>query len=648
MGAWGYQLFNSDNEFDVVISDIDEQASKLAKDPKLTLYKPKNKKRVVKKLNDGLFHEVLQLFISKEWKHGVIYLAVLSMMLGAIIPATDLAYVAQTLKETPMYQEAKTQVQKGLEGYKNIGEPFDFESKSIIDAANASVANEQQAVGGFQMLNVMEKWSLMPQGMPGGPNDMEKGLKELLEHKEGSGILLLFFKLFLYLIYVTIGQAGGTGKVPKPATEPKPSDDLSQEEKNRMQAAVLGYSLFSYSMYRQLFSVAALAATTFAQNATNSSSSGTPSLTQLLGSTDSLSTLRTAIQGVPGLGDILGSATNVTVLAPSNEAFEKFMSTPQGAALADNDQDAIQALLQYHIINGTYPASAVTDMPVFLPTMLNNTMYANVTGGQVVEAVMQEENVIFYSGLLNNATVSTADQNFTGGVVHIIDNVLTVPRNISSTATSAGLSAVVGALSQAQLVDTVQSLSDVTIFAPNNSAFQAIGSALPNLTMTQLAGILSYHVVNGTVAYSSMLENDMTVPALAGGDLRITISDGDVFVNSAKVLIPDVLVANGVVHVIDNVLNPNNTMAMPEPTVEVQSAAFEGATSTDNLGSLTSGVPTPTSAEFGAGPTPAESEETASGGGAMETGAPAGAAMKKEGAIAMAALFAAGGVYMNA
>lgn len=58
------------------------------------------------------------------------------------------------------------------------------------------------------------------------------------------------------------------------------------------------------------------------------------------------------------------------------------------------------------------------------------------------------------------------DQNFTGGVVHIIDNVLTVPRNISSTATSAGLSAVVGALSQAQLVDTVQSLSDVTIFAP--------------------------------------------------------------------------------------------------------------------------------------------------------------------------------------
>ncbi|KAI4207114.1 MAG: hypothetical protein LQ349_009880 [Xanthoria aureola] len=228
MGAWGYQLFNSDNEFELVIPDIDEQARKLAKDPNLTLYEPKNKKRVVKKLNDGLFHELLQLFISKEWKHGVIYLAVLSMMLGAIIPATDLAYVAQTLKETPMYQEAKTQVQKGLEGYKNNGEPFDFGSKSIIDAANASVANEQQAVGGFQMLNVMEKWSFMPQGIPGGPNDMEKGLKEFLDHKGRSG------------------QGGGTGKEPKPATEPKPSDDLPQEEKNRMQAAVKAW--FDFQM----------------------------------------------------------------------------------------------------------------------------------------------------------------------------------------------------------------------------------------------------------------------------------------------------------------------------------------------------------------------------------------------------------------
>lgn len=170
-----------------------------------------------------------------------------------------------------------------------------------------------------------------------------------------------------------------------------------------------------------------------------------------------------------------------------------------------------QAVLSYHILNGTYPASAVMEMPAFIPTMLNNSAYANVTGGQVVEAVKQGDKVVFYSGLLSNATVTTAvsltrvwrighathhrgqDQNFTGGVVHVIDNVLTVPQNVSSTAVAAGLSGVAGALKRAQLADTVDSLKDITVFAPNNSAFQAIGSALPNLTMTQLQDILEYH-----------------------------------------------------------------------------------------------------------------------------------------------------------
>lgn len=36
-----------------------------------------------------------------------------------------------------------------------------------------------------------------------------------------------------------------------------------------------------------------------------------------------------------------------------------------------------------------------------------------------------------------------------------------------------------------------------------------------------------------------------------GGQLTITVNNGSVFVNSARVVLPDVLVANGVVHVID-------------------------------------------------------------------------------------------------
>lgn len=139
----------------------------------------------------------------------------------------------------------------------------------------------------------------------------------------------------------------------------------------------------------------------------------------------------------------------------------------------------------------------------------------------------------------------------------------------------------------------------------------------------------------------------MTVPALAGGDLRITITDGDVFVNSAKVLMPDVLVANGVVHVIDNVLNPNNTSAEPEPTASTQLPAFSGASTVTSL-EITSGVPTP-SVTVGTAPTAAAEapQDSAAAGGPTSTPAEGAASPMRTGAMGAAALFAGAGAWMN-
>lgn len=89
-------------------------------------------------------------------------------------------------------------------------------------------------------------------------------------------------------------------------------------------------------MYSKTFALAALAATVSAQNSSMS-------LTDLLGATSSLSTLTTAVRSVPGLAESLGSLSNVTILAPSNDAFNKFMNTSGSAtALAMNDTGAIQ------------------------------------------------------------------------------------------------------------------------------------------------------------------------------------------------------------------------------------------------------------------------------------------------------------------
>ena len=125
--------------------------------------------------------------------------------------------------------------------------------------------------------------------------------------------------------------------------------------------------------------------------------------------------------------------------------------------------------------------------------------------------------------------------------------VLSIPPPLANVSVAANLTSLAGALTQLNLVETLTNLKDITVFAPTNAAFEAIGSALGTLSPTDLTNILSYHVVNSSVLYSTTLTDGASVPTLAGPNVTVHLIDGKVFVNSAEVIIPDVLVANGVV-----------------------------------------------------------------------------------------------------
>jgi len=366
-------------------------------------------------------------------------------------------------------------------------------------------------------------------------------------------------------------------------------------------------------MYIKQLSILALAGNAFAQQ--------TPTLAQALNSTSELSALAGVLGLVPNIVTALSSASNITILAPSNNAFGKVPNATLSTLMSNTGM--LSALLQYHVLSGVFPASAITNMSAFVPTLLTNATYANVTGGQRVKAIKSGSTVNIFSGLLDNSTVTTADVNFTGGVIHIIDKVLTIPEKPSDTAIAAGLTSLAGALTSAKLVDTVNNLRDVTIFAPANSAFQAIGSGLGNLSTTDLTSILTYHVVQGTVGYSSGLMNGTTLPTVNGANLTVTINNGMVFVNGAKVVTPDVLVSNGVVHVIDAVLNPSNT-TIANPTASAGAPAFSGASSVSNS-PFTSGVPTPSRSVAPAASTPAASMPASTGAAAPKQTAAVGA-----------------------
>lgn len=130
-------------------------------------------------------------------------------------------------------------------------------------------------------------------------------------------------------------------------------------------------------------------------------------LNETLASNNQTSALAGLLGQYPDLVRALASARNVTLLAPSNNAIETLLNSSTGKMLA-SDPGLTQAVLMYHVLKGTYPASAVTNSSTFIPTMLSNETYSNVTGGQVVNAVLANGNVTFISGLNMNTTVLQA------------------------------------------------------------------------------------------------------------------------------------------------------------------------------------------------------------------------------------------------
>ncbi|KAI1749705.1 FAS1 domain-containing protein [Xylaria castorea] len=359
------------------------------------------------------------------------------------------------------------------------------------------------------------------------------------------------------------------------------------------------------------------------------------SLTDALGSQNSsLSSLNALLQQNPQFLQTIGNASNVTFLAPNNDAIDALMNNNNSnSSFPVTSPGDLQALLSYHVLNGTYYPSNISN-PQFIPTHLTNASYTNETDGQRVECMSNDNNVTFISALKQNISAVTNNINFTGGTIYVVNGILSIPQNLTDTLTNANLTACVGAIAAANQTQTLNSLGNATIFAPNNEAFYAIGSILGNLTTDQLSGILGYHVVNGTVAYSPDLGNGTTLRTEDGQDLNIRVVDNQTYVNSARVTVPDILYANGVVHVIDQVLNPNDTSAAPHTSgTSAGPPAYTGASS--GTVPFTSGVTTPTTTYPAA---------TSAGGESRSRGA---AVPVKTGAIGPAALFGGAALLVN-
>lgn len=242
----------------------------------------------------------------------------------------------------------------------------------------------------------------------------------------------------------------------------------------------------------------------------------------------------------------------LTVFAPTNAAFDNL------AAALETDIAGILALpnltevLLYHVLGATVPSTAVTNGLIATPLNVSNTLKFTVgTAGVFV----------------NQAEVTTVDLSTANGVVHVTGGVLLPVETVADVAIDNGFTSLVAAVVQARLLPALTNpLASLTVFAPTNDAFDDLADALDTditglLASPNLTDVLLYHVLGAEVASSGVTNGLIATPLNPANTLKFTTGTAGVFVNQAEITSFDISADNGVVHVLDAVVLPSETVA---------------------------------------------------------------------------------------
>ncbi|MGY3792669.1 fasciclin domain-containing protein [Aquimarina sp. 433] len=259
-----------------------------------------------------------------------------------------------------------------------------------------------------------------------------------------------------------------------------------------------------------------------------------------------------------------------TVFAPTDEAFAALDEVPE--------LEVLKQVLLYHVATGRLNT----------PQLLAQEMIETLQGENVKVSLDDNNEIVI------NDTVKLLSANIGGsnGVIQVIDAVLIppsfqpLPSIVEIAVATPELSTLVGALQEADLVDTLNGDGPFTVFAPTNDAFASLESIPSGEALTE---VLLYHVAAGKFTAEDLIAGQ-TVTTVQGDEVTIEMIDGEVFLNgSIKVVIADVEASNGIVHVIDGVLLPPANLqsiveiAVATPELSTLVSALQAADLVDTL-----------------------------------------------------------------
>jgi transforming growth factor-beta-induced protein len=285
-----------------------------------------------------------------------------------------------------------------------------------------------------------------------------------------------------------------------------------------------------------------------------------------------------------------------TVFAPTNAAFADLFAQLDGFDSLDDFntqelQNLLATILTYHVIPGAAALSSDLSDGQNLTTLQGGSLVISTQGG------------VFIGDATNaDAEVTKANVETTNGVVHIINKVLLPQPILDQLADiilvpitdlaigNENLQSLVAALTAANgdLPTVLRGDGPFTVLAPSDDAFTAFlnGAELGDIPVDVLTNVLLNHVISGELMAADLIalgSGYANTLATGAGDENISIffdtADGVVFNAASTVETPNVKALNGVIHVVDAVIDIPNIVdhALANPAL------------TSLVGALTSG-----------------------------------------------------------
>jgi len=246
----------------------------------------------------------------------------------------------------------------------------------------------------------------------------------------------------------------------------------------------------------------------------------------------------TAIETLKGKGPF-------TVFAPTDDAFAKLDQKVVRSLLEKRNQATLDNILTYHVAAGTFRADDVVRRSGL--DMANGQRLAINVHGKTVR--------------VDQSKLVLTDIACSNGVIHVIDTVLMPEsRSLPQIANQRYFGTLLAAVKAAGLLKPLSGDGPFTILAPTDQAFAklpkgTVANLLKPENRGQLQAILKYHVIPGRVSSARAVAAG-SAKTLNGQPVAFEIAGGQLRVRGANITRTDVNAANGVVHVIDQVLIP--------------------------------------------------------------------------------------------